>query len=835
VGDSRVIREVQKSFSSPGDRSELGLYLIKFPHLDYWIWDMLYRTVEAFVSDFDVTHAGTDYFTHKPGLIFGGAATTPDRIKALAETVKRILQSGIYSVGWLIQALTWFGMRTFPIAERVHNAFKRSAIQNLFDALEGIPFNTAIYNYLLKSNRVLYDNHRGTASQLFLYPLWIYEFTQMVEAIADTDLDDEYELTTPDLLPDFFQLNRYATDDAAAGGFSHATSGVTAQLESDYGLIVSYIYHRLTAGRDYMLDSMGFARDEGLIMTDDMRELINHIGLFDMEFSLDKVVADVNGMGVFSASDFVRKFQIALDRPRPVLRPDREPTYATPAASPQSQKWYPNPTQWIRNGATGIETDRYAMVKIDPDTHPDQLAAALGQQDWDQTNAVMIGTTNMVDGCPIVGQDWAETVLKHWWASHSQLFYLPDADFLDSPLNADQGGTMFIVHEEITLGYFGPRYAVSPLIDPYDLFQCGWFKILSNELKKGDDWSNWAANFVNNGAAALGTVSKNWWESKSATLIDIPMWLGAGFYSTPGYYSHHYLAEQPSHYYGTATPADQTYAAIPFTVFGLHWAHNSIVFAGVEAEDAWDAALECWDTAAAEAAWDHEYKTTSANRMALWRSLMYPDPLRQVGIRYANQIWNMVSKFVEIQKWAKDDFNALFSVTDVANVEVTKDIERFLSNSKLAVMKRRPATQGGATQRTESGDYTPSKDRGGRSQPRTRRQKPRTKAPRGTNPPTGSQRTAGSVSDAVATIRDEIEKDGLNVREFLTVVNQYVGNRINNASERNRKVIMDDYIPNIMKLLLSEMRKGAKDINAAWDIVKSSPQVRKLDDALAEK
>jgi hypothetical protein len=340
--------------------------------------------------------------------------------------------------------------------------------------------------------------------------------------------------------------------------------------------------------------------------------------------------------------------------------------------------------------------DNYEYLKI-PSTD-DDFDLVINSQNWDNDGVIhgseeVDASLTEATGFEVVGAKFVDHIFKQWFSPYHD-FYVKDPDSLLADGPAERG-LMYMVKDEYTKGIFQPRYAVTPLIDNMDIFQCGFYKVLMTEWNDDDPWSAWASVFENDEATPVAI-----WGDNHAALKDALMWVGGGFAMPPEFAIHHSLAAQASYLNEDATEpggttaldADATLAAFPFTPFTYHYYWDSLAF--TLPTDGWDATNEIFNTTAARKLFEHTFEVTSATRRLLWRALDYFDPFRPNRVRIAGWITNMISLFSDRIDNVTSDIGTLLENISVDTVPLEKDNSRYLSKFRIMGIDKPPLVAG---------------------------------------------------------------------------------------------------------------------------------------------
>jgi hypothetical protein len=673
------------------DRVELFAYFIKFPFFDYWVWDRVYHIVERFVSDQDAT-APYEYFSLNPELVFttDEATGTPTdaqikemRTKALFETIKQYYHAIHYFVAAVSQALLWANMRGFPIADRLMSKLKVNTLSTIVQQIDGFPITSSAYNYLLKALRIL-EFRPESGVLIHAYPIWLYEHDSYVEGWGTT--------SRRTLLP---TIQEMVDADPGSGGLNPSSDGMLAD----------YFYNRIDAARTYLTETLGF-KNSVIKIGSKLRDLFDKLGAFDTTFSWDKLLSDVNAQPVYEGWDFVGKSMIFADRPRPILKHKNSLHYPPSwggATDREDSLFDKNP--WTYVDALVDETylyDNYEYLKI-PDTDED-FNLVLNTQNWDNDGVVL--SSEAVDasldedsGFEVVGGQFIDHIFKQWFSPYHD-FYVSDPEYLIKDTVAERG-LMYMVKDEYIKGIFQPRYAVTPLIDNMDIFQCGFYKVLMTEWNDDDPWSAYATVWENDEITPVAI-----WADHHATLKDALFWVGGGFAMPPSFSVHHSLAAQASYLAEAEVSdldADETLAAMPFTPFIYHYYWDSLTF--TLPSSGWDSDDDIFADTTNKASFDHTFEVTSATRRVLWRALDYFDPFRPNRVRIAGWITNMISLFSDRIQQVTSDIGTLLQNLDVNTVSLDKDNSRYLSKYRIMGIDKPPLIAGKQNTRPSTGRY----------------------------------------------------------------------------------------------------------------------------------
>jgi hypothetical protein len=682
---------------------ELFAYYINFPHPDYYFWREWHLAVRDFVLDWDSTKERL-FFSLYPNLDFwndGGSHDTENSARALSEVLKRYFLAAHYAVAIAMNAFHWYNLRTFPAADIIHKDLRRSNMQNWFDAINGFPISSSVYKYLLGQQRLLKFTP-SKQSIMYAMPLYLHEYSLHTEGIKDPDCTT---LSITDAscqnlqLPEFYESHNDVTYEAGKALYD----AMAAETDGE-SLISKYIIRQIKRCRSNIMTALGWSSPTGGVnIGSELRELLEtKIGLFDEKFDLRKIQSDVNAQPIYDGADFVSKMMVFADRPRPVMKYNKCPSYL--CADPEDAQFFYSPWYHLDSTpTTTIEVDNYVYLYL-PDVTTATAVEAIRTGDWDtlETDLTADDLDNS-EGSAVLGNAFDWYILTEWFKPYKDWF-LPDENYFDQPLSGERGGTMFMVKDEFTRGYFMPRYMIHPTIDNLDVFQCGFYKVLQagdgGEWLSADEWSEIAYAYENYDFNA-GDFTDNWWKEKSSTFKNMLMWVGSGIVSLPWESRYHALSDQVSYYaqdIGYLRDADKTKGAVPFVPFIYAHINPSLNFAAVDADDTWNSTNLHWDDSAidkGEEVYDHDRATAAGYRRARWLSLNFWDPSRQVKVRFTNFPFYMMSLYQKQVERFRTSWNELFQNESILTVPPDEDDTRYLSDYKLMAMNKRPLAPGG--------------------------------------------------------------------------------------------------------------------------------------------
>jgi hypothetical protein len=642
------------------DRVELFMYFIKYPHLDYWVWDRAWRVVDRFVDDWDAVHP-VSFMDLNPDLNFivGTPSTDPATLKlqykkALFETLKNYFYAIHYFVGSVANALLWANMRGFPIAQRLMNELKLNTITSMIDQLQGFPMSSAVYRFLVNLQRVLvFQPSDGVLLQA--YPMFTYEFDSYIEGVNTS-------VTRKTLMPSMYELA-----DVTISSYTGYSNGYMAHAFSA----------AITRSSEYLLDTLGF-NNKMIKINSKLRTLMDQIGLFDATFDLQTLLDDVNAVPLVDGMDFM-KYMVFADKPRPILKhKDGGQFYGV--TNPEDSLFGPNPLDYILDSsgdpnASGVLTDNYEYLVI-PKASAD-FDTVINTQDW-STSANIESSLVDTKALEVVGGAMNDHILKEWFKPYRD-FWVDDPDML-KPDEVGERGLQYMARDEYSNGLFMPRYAITPVIDNFDVFQCGFYKVCMEEWKDADDWSKWAFTYKDHGGDAP-------WGANYANLWDTYFWVGGSFMQTPSQAFHSYLAAQASHFGTLASPktADKTLAAMPFLPITYAWFWNSVAFAAT----GWtDSTLLFGADDMVD--FDHTYEIAAADRRGLWYALDFPDPNRPHQVRLSNWSLKLMTLYKDRVNRITEDFTSYFVNAPVKTVSLPDDMNRYLSKYRQMGVSKTP-------------------------------------------------------------------------------------------------------------------------------------------------
>jgi hypothetical protein len=489
----------------------------------------------------------------------------------------------------------------------------------------------------------------------------------------------------------------------------------------------------LVGSVDNLLTAIGYASNKAFAVESELLNILEGLGILNDKFDWTAIQRNVNSEGVYSMVDYIEKTMLFSDRPRPVLRHSKHPWYLSVAAeaSPFSASFAKYIENWGTQSDESVIEDRDFYEFLKADDSASTFPAIAGSQNWND-DAVKI---SQIDGAGNgIPQDEGSLAgyglhltrqLKEMWSPY-QDWYLPDEEYLRDELPAELG-KIYAVRDEYNKGYFIPRYAVVPTRDNTDPFDCGFFYVLSHEMKgkhEPGSWGDWSENYVNDVQAAWDGVTKNVWESGSATLKDMLVFVGSSVFMKPLQGFRHYLSAQGSWFdrggddqlpEGGATPAtvrnaDITLAAMPFTPFLPPYAWPSVDFESGAADGVDDWADDGWyqGGGSSQEAYDHSYAVTTASRLALWYPMRYFDPLRPHRMRFTNMILTFLNRYSDIIHGAMEDFGTLFSTAQIERADVTTEAARFISDFAIGKDFKPPVNRSNSSGNSRSGKRTPS-------------------------------------------------------------------------------------------------------------------------------
>jgi hypothetical protein len=675
--------------------STLYAYFINHPHLDYWVWNELLQQIKRYISDYDATHPAT-FFSLNPDLVYGTASSADEKLLALFETIKRYYQAIHYAVGTLANAMLWANQRNFgPISERLMSKLKVTTVETLAQQLDGFPVNGAAYDYYLRQQRVLeFKSFDGKLQHA--YPLYIYELGSCME-------DQGGNTNGPGRRAYFPVISELHDGDI---DLTDADGTGSCNLQASYGAIANALYHGITRTKDYLLTTLGF-EDHVIDIGTKLRELFAQMGIFDREFNFRQLLNDVNSQPLYDGWDFVKKMMIFADRPRPVIKHHRLPAgqqiYPTTDSDAKNSIFKLDPIDWILeagdprtrqpNDTDGILSayEKYEWVAVKPAATEAQKAAIVDAYDWDNANAQhSLEAANLHDDNVLVGEDQLEKVLEQWWQPYHD-FYLPDPTFFDDIMNktAEEGKVMLVL-DEVGAGVLMPRYPTMPTINNMDMYQCGFYAVVSYE-QPAEPWAAWALLYELDPDGTPDTP----WADEDASSDDGLVWVGSGIGQLPQYVIHHYLAVQGS-FWGdsdntdwdgsTYLRASESIAPVPIPIFTYHWFQDSIAF--TVATDHWDDTNLNWEEAAEAILYSHTFEITSADRRALCYALDYPDPHRPYRVRFANLIQASEGLYKKMLSDIRTDWGSLYSSPQIATVPIDKDNSRYISAFRRPSVRR---------------------------------------------------------------------------------------------------------------------------------------------------
>jgi hypothetical protein len=699
-GKTTVRTEVVAQAQQRDDYLNLFAYFVNFPHPDYYFWSRIKRNLIAYLDDRD-SMAPIPFMTLNPDLNYastGAAATVQEYRDALFEKIKRYFQAIAFFQGCVYQCLNWANMRGFPISERLMSKLKRTTIQTLCQELNGFPICSAVDNYLLGQQRILeFQPAQGVLAHA--YPIYKYERDSRME--GQVGLGSRFGL-----LPTFPELNCALAGTELPNAAGLATRVAALHDGDGYGMLAKYLMDRLIAARTYLLDTLGF---HNLVqLKSKLRSFLEGIGVFDTEFKFETAAERVNSLPIYDGPDFVKKFMIAFDRPRPIIRWAWDPLFAVVNLEDTKIKDDPMTYIWsageladsVVAGSEGVlGVDNFeAIYWSDWTASEADGLAILDTQTWMAPNGTVVdakilntikrlaGDLVYTDHSRVCGGAMIHHLLAGWYKPGWN-FYLPDDEFLVKENGTPEvTGLPFIVGEEYNKGLFMPRYTIWPTIDNTDIFMCGFYYVLQTENASAYPWDAWAASYVYDEAGDATTL--NAWGDSRGTLKDCLLYVGAGMFETPLQAARHPLAAQASIYDDDADfnkNADLSLGFQPFRPFTYHYWRMSVPFTAAN----WDDAVQGFDAAADQDVYAHSLTISMGeDRCELWMALDFPDELRPWKVRHANWVGAMTYLYKEVMQDVENDLGSIFVNEPVNTVELRPDNKRLISRFKIASLEK---------------------------------------------------------------------------------------------------------------------------------------------------
>jgi hypothetical protein len=562
------------------------MQVFQFPYLSRDVWHSLYRSIYQRLVDFD-RDKPTRFFELYPELNPGHHTAIEDQVKHLVGLIAHYLYDSMNLVARFDTAYKMLQVRGIPMAKRIASALKFSGLMTTASVLNGVPLNKAMTDFMIKSLPFLVkDNGKYGATLIlpYLLPLGTTYFEAPVPKGFAGMIDEEAGLNMVSLerimtAPELSSFNiGYGAVDAASDAFVPYSDEWPADFSSTDGYLVNRIH------KDYEQTVAHFVNKwQGSIMRpgNPLRDFLIDLGFLDTTFSVQDISTVSRSTPIYDADDYAAKVFNYGSTLSPVFKtfnssgtpsetdePDADALMGSsnnlPMAIPDwdelnNTDWEKDTTQYVieTEAASRIELP-YAYLSALTDVG---LQGMRENQDFNDPTAVNVKLMGFnedygardwtVNKADFGIQDGYYSRLSGYYHAVKNLSSFSNAGLMftdgDEPLVAvnDQNVLLNRIEYEQD-GIFRPYWEVSPMKNPMDPFQNGFFLVCSMEdagvagefeSQAGTVWAKWLSSSWNvpSGLTISGGDPDNnvWNEYGETDLKDVLIFLGDDIDSTP--------------------------------------------------------------------------------------------------------------------------------------------------------------------------------------------------------------------------------------------------------------------------------------------------------------
>jgi hypothetical protein len=507
-----------------------GLYFINPPHQDEYVWRDQAMRLKTMIRSHNLERGQFFFDVYPEALIISNATSAYDidqPVNAMVTIMRDYVMAFTNLVASLATDFVFSATQGTSASKRLAYKFRYSAMWTAFNRLQGMPFNRAIYDYIVAHTRILTQQDYLGGPQV-LYPVWASDlrgwraFSYLEKAAVDAGWGGLFAENT--------QIGNGIGFDSFAEKYPNRTNTERYSYigENQWQLTQNWFDYITSADE---LKSHYKMRDKDYAL----RAIFERMGVLDMEFDLQQLRKDVLANSPGDAKEFAKQHMTLGGQITGTFgQRDRDfrffydgITAVDKNARLQAIPWVADDRtfadSWYQSPGTFSTKVRNVPYWLDIYTRY--------REDGYQLRGISIENSAIMD---VVSNTTPvdDTVLA--WGYYKRLIEAGDdaidlygvsKEFANQFFTPSKEGTpdVFVVPAEVESGNWTVHQTHIPLIDTEDPSQCGFYLLLSEEDSELNSWAKFWSN-----------SERSSWYGNEADLRDSFVFMGDALSLHPG-------------------------------------------------------------------------------------------------------------------------------------------------------------------------------------------------------------------------------------------------------------------------------------------------------------